>query len=103
VHVTEMDGVFFFEEVPRQCETIQEINLEIDDQVWGGAQLKSLADVKRAMAREAKRFNGNAIVRFEYGQRCVGFWRSLFSLDDVSWYGRGIVAHVTNPGSSFPG
>jgi len=58
------------------------------------AQAKSLFDVKRSLARQAKLLGANAVVDFEYGQKSVGFFASIFSRDDVNWYGRGNAAIV---------
>ena len=55
-------------------------------------QLKDLDDVKRLMAKRVREQGGNAVVDFRYGQRSVGFWRSLIDRDDVSWYGEGNIA-----------
>ncbi len=61
----------------------------------GSAQLKDLDDVERIMAEKARNAGGNAIVDFKYGQRSVGFVRSLFQRDDVNWYGEGKIAVVS--------
>lgn len=31
---------------------------------------------------------------FEYGQKQFSFWKSIFSMDDIYWKGKGIVAVV---------
>ncbi len=93
MHVPRFEGIDFVEGYPSAYRPIGEIDVEIDG-IFKSAQLRSLDDVKRLMAAEARRKGGNAIVGFEYGQRSVGFWRSLFSLDDVRWYGRGMIASV---------
>jgi hypothetical protein len=58
------------------------------------AQLKNLEDVKQLMAKEVMLVGGNAVIEFNYGQKSVGFWRSLFDRDDVNWYGEGRIAVV---------
>jgi hypothetical protein len=88
---THFDDIAFVEGLPKDCEHIRRIKVEIGG-VIQQAQLKSLDDVKRAMAADAKRAGGNAIVDFKYGQRSVGWLRSLWQMDDVNWYGTGIVA-----------
>ena len=50
-------------------------------------------DVKKKMAALAKEAGGNAVVQFKYGQRST-IWTALFGLDDVGWYGDGIIARV---------
>lgn len=49
-----------------------------------GSQLKSLNDVKKSLASQAKFKSCNCIVEFEYGQKS-----SWFSIDDMKWYGSG--------------
>ena len=59
------------------------------------AQLRCLDDVKQAMTPLVRARGGNAVIDFTYGQKSVGFWRSLVHLDDVTWYGRGMIAIVS--------
>jgi len=87
------DGIRFVEGVPPSAELLDEVTVEIGG-VFTSAQLKSLDDVKQLMAGLAKRQRANAIVDFTYGQRSVGFLASLFSRDDVAWYGKGIAARL---------
>ena len=54
-----------------------------------GAQLKTLNDVKKNMALQAKIRQCNCILDFKYGQKS-----SWFSIDDVKFYGSGIVAKL---------
>lgn len=62
--------------------------------VLTSAQLKNLDDVKRLMAERTRLAGGDAVVDFKYGQRSVGFWRSLVDRDDVTWYGEGQIARL---------
>ncbi len=90
---TECDGVLFYEDFPPGVDKGAEINTTIGG-VFANAQLASLRDVKVQMAAECLRRGGNAVVGFTYGQRSSGFLASLFSRDDVTWYGSGFVAQV---------
>jgi hypothetical protein len=91
LYTTVFEGIKFVEGRPAATRIIKPIRVEI-----GGActssQLKNLDDVKHLMAEQVRAAGGNAVVDFKYGQRCVGFWRSLFDLDDVNWYGEGQIA-----------
>jgi hypothetical protein len=92
MYFAEFDGVLFIEGDPAGAFPIRSIATEHDG-MFTQSQLKSLDTLKRTMAREAKRAGGNAIIRFQYGQRS-SFWRSLFSLDDVYWQASGMIAKV---------
>lgn len=92
---TEHDGIIFVEGHPANCRLLRPVTVEIGGMLLVQSQLKTLKDVKDELARQAKRTGGNAIVDFEYGQRSVGFFRSLFQLDDINWYGRGHIAVLT--------
>ncbi len=69
--------------------SIKDINVDIDG-MFCNSQLKSLGDVKEKMYNIAKRYNGNAIINFKYGQKST-FLKSIFGLDDVCWYGKGLL------------
>lgn len=94
MHATKHDGVLFYEARPQLFEEIQRIDTELGGIVFSQAQLKTLRDVKTTMAYKAKELGGNAIIDFQYGQRSVGWWRSLLQMDDVNWYGSGVVAII---------
>src|SRR4051794_26005710 len=91
---TLLDGVGFIEENPPGVRRLGPVSVEVGG-VFEHAQLRTLDDVKRAMASRVRERGGNAVVGFTYGQKSVGFWKSLVHLDDVTWYGRGEVALVT--------
>lgn len=93
MHSTVFDGITFLEGTPQRCQAIKSISIEIGGIVQQ-AQLKTLDDVKRQMAIEAKSAGGNAIVNFTYGQKSVGWFRALFQLDDINWYGNGTIAVI---------
>lgn len=52
-----------------------------------GAQLKNLNNVKDNMCFQAKLHKCNCILDFKYGQKS-----SIFSIDDVKFYGSGVCA-----------
>jgi hypothetical protein len=91
MHVTTHDGVYFVEGDYPSARRLGPIAVEVGG-VFQHAQLRTLDDVKSAMARKVTEASGNAVIRFAYGQRSVGFWRSLLHMDDVTWYGRGEIA-----------
>ena len=90
---TEMDGIIFVEgRFPEEARMIRPISVKIHG-VLSQAQLKSLNDVKKAMASQARGMGGNAIVEFKYGQRST-FLTTLLGIDDVSWYGEGVLCEI---------
>lgn len=93
LHTNIFDGIKFIEGRPPAARIIKPIQVEISG-ILTSAQLKNLDDVKRLMANQTRAAGGNAVVDFKYGQRSVGFWRSLIDRDDVYWYGEGKVAFV---------
>jgi len=94
MYFSEYDGVYFIEGMPSGTTVIKNISTTLDGCV-SNTQLKSLDDVKREMALVVKRNGGNAVVDFKYGQRSGGFWRCLFSLDNICWTGEGKIAIVS--------
>ena len=90
---TNFEGIAFIEGVPTKYEAIQPASVEIGG-VVSQSQLKTLDDVKRKLAQAAKAAGGNAIVDFKYGQKSVGWFRSIMQLDDVNWYGSGMIAII---------
>ncbi len=94
MHVTQQDGIAFYEGMPDKCEPLKPVKIEIGGMLVTQSQLKTLKDVKRELAARASRAGGNAIVNFEYGQKSVGFFRSIFQIDDVNWFGSGLIARV---------
>jgi hypothetical protein len=88
------DGILFAESDLQHARIIQKVSVTLDDKWIGGSQLKNLDDVKRELAIQVKKAGCNALVKFEYGQRQVSFWRSLLSIDDILWYGSGFAAIV---------
>ena len=93
IRYTMCDGIAFFEDSVPNARTLGPVSAEIGG-VFASAQTRTLDDVKRLLAREAKAKRGNAVVGFRYGQKSVGLLRSLASRDDVNWYGSGTAAVV---------
>ena len=91
MHTTVFDGIKFVEGCPPSAKVIKPITVKIGG-VLTSAQLKNLDDVKRLMVNQTRAAGGNAVIEFKYGQKSVGFWRSLIDRDDVHWYGEGKVA-----------
>ena len=91
---THFDGILFAEYDLPQAIILSKVTVNIDDKLGVGSQLKNLDDIKRELAQRVKRLGGNALVRFEYGQKHVSFWRSLLSLDEIAWYGSGFAAKL---------
>lgn len=94
MYETVFDGVRFFEGRPAGARGIEPVRVEIGGMIRS-AQLKNLDDVKAAMADRVRGRGGNAVIDFKYGQKSVGFLRSLFQRDDVNWYGEGVIAFVS--------
>jgi hypothetical protein len=93
MHFSEYDGVWFIEGKPNAFRVLGNIEVKVGG-VFTPGQLRSLDDVKRLMADQVRGKGGNAVIDFAYGQRSVGFWASLFNLDDVVWYGTGKIALI---------
>ena len=89
------DGIRFYESTPARSRVIGPVEVELGG-LFTEAQLRTLNDVKRELARLAKNRGGNSIINFKYGQASGGFWKSILQLDDVNWYGRGEVASVAD-------
>jgi len=78
---TVYDGVIFIEGKDPRVSIKGNVNYKYGSI---GSQLKSLNDVKKALAYQAQSQGCNCIVEFEYGQKS-----SWFSLDDMKWFGNG--------------
>lgn len=94
---TECDGVLFFEGIPEGFTRGMKISTQLDG-FFSNTQMASLRDVKQAMASFCKSNGGEVIIDFKYGQRALGFFASIFSRDNVVWYGEGCIGlnSVTN-------
>lgn len=93
MYESNFEGIRFIEGRPA-ARVIEPVRVELGG-VFRSSQLKTLDDVKRAMADRVRAQGGNAVIDFKYGQRSVGILRSIFQRDDVSWYGEGVIAFVS--------
>ncbi|WP_145276098.1 hypothetical protein [Tautonia plasticadhaerens] len=87
------DGIRFIEGKPNVSRVIGPVRVELGGLV-SSSQLMNLDDVKRTMAVRVKDRGGNAVINFTYGQKSVGFLKSLFLRDDVNWFGEGQIALI---------
>jgi len=87
------DGVAFYEGLPPTANCLQRVEARIGG-ILKSAQLSSLDDIKKVLAAQARQLGGNAVVNFEYGQKSVGIFASIFSRDDVNCHGTGTAAVV---------
>ena len=86
--VTERGGVRFDEKRPANFRPLFTLDTKLNSG-FGQDQLKSLRDVKEAMAREARARGADYIADFTYGQRNGSVVQQLWSLDNVLWFGTG--------------
>ncbi|OWY02314.1 hypothetical protein [Thioclava sp. IC9] len=86
--VTERGGVRFDEKQPEKFQKLFHLDTKINTG-FGHDQLKSLRDVKEAMAREARARGADYIANFSYGQKNGGILQQLWSLDNVLWFASG--------------
>lgn len=89
---TECDGVTFYENFPEEFSKGQKLDTKLDG-FFSNSHTSSLKDIKVAMAKYCISKNENVIIGFKYGQRSLGFFDSIFSRDNVIWYGEGYVGH----------
>ena len=90
MNFTECNGVKFYESFPLEYEKGIEISISIGGMIKS-SQLSTLKDVKILLAKECKLQNEEVLVGFTYGQKSSGMLASLFSRDDVYWYGKGFI------------
>jgi hypothetical protein len=88
-------GVLFFESNPPNVQVLAPISTELNG-FFAQNQLRTLDDLKTQMCRLTIQHEGNCIIRFKYGQRST-FWKSLFGMDDVLWYGTGYIGLINTP------
>ena len=81
-----LDGILFVEGVPEGARTLKHLHVTLSG---FGSQLKTLDDLKRRLASDARRAGANAVVDFKYGQKS-----SWWSIDQVKWQGSGIAAQL---------
>jgi hypothetical protein len=82
---TVYDGIIFIEGDEASARILGDARCDLGFKI--GAQLKSLNDVKKVLADQARRMGGNAVVNFTYGQKAR--W---LAIDDVAFRGSGQIA-----------
>ena len=92
MHFSKYQNVFFIEGTISSAKRLGPISTELND-MFAQNQLKSLDDLKSRMCDYVCAKGGNAVLEFKYGQKST-FWKSLWGMDDVMWYGSGEVAYV---------
>ena len=92
MYLAEFKGIYFIEGTPKEARYIEPISGELNG-AFSQSQLKSLDDLKEKMREVVLRRGGNCVIDFEYGQRSR-FWKGLFGLDSVYWYGSGGIAKI---------
>ena len=90
---TEFDGVFFDEGNVDGMTVVKDISTQLNSG-FGQDQLKSLRDVKKAMAAVARENDCNIVSNFKFGQRNGSIWQQLWSVDNVLWYGSGTLGKL---------
>lgn len=90
MYISEYKSIYFIEGAPQEAVEIEYISTEING-IFSQSQLRTLDDLKEKMIKRVLSKGGNCVVSFKYGQRST-FWKSLFGLDNVVWYGSGVVA-----------
>ena len=85
-------GIIFIEGEEPTARLLQSV--EYKKRHTFNAQLKTLDNVKDQLVEQALAQGANAIIRFTYGQKSVGWFRGLFFSidDDVNWYANGVAA-----------
>jgi len=92
MYTSTFEGVTYIEGMPANVQLIKQIRIELNH-MFSQNQLKTLDDVKREMNKLVLQAGGNCVVDFKYGQTS-SFWKSIFGMDDILWYGHGCVARI---------
>lgn len=90
--MSQFEGITYVEGMPSEVQIIQPVSVELNH-MFQQNQLKSLDDVKREMNKLAREAGGNCIVEFKYGQKS-SFWKSMFGMDDILWFGSGFIGRI---------
>ena len=85
---TKYKDIYFCEDNIENVEIVKHISTRIDG-FLKESQLKSLDDIKERFYVLSKEYNSNVVINFKYGQKSNNWFLSMFSLDDVYWYGEG--------------
>lgn len=86
--ITERAGVRFDEKKPATFRFMFHLDTRLNSGL-GQDQLKSLQDVKEAMALQARSRGADYIANFTYGQKNGSVLQQLWSLDNVMWFASG--------------
>ncbi|NLC06069.1 MAG: hypothetical protein GX778_06085, partial [Erysipelothrix sp.] len=79
------DGILFVEGNLESATRLNSVQTSLTGSF--SAHLKNLDDVKSELAFQAKRNDCNCVLDFKYGQK-----HRLFAIDDVYFYGSGVLA-----------
>jgi len=94
MYFSEYKGVYFIEGRPEDAALIvPAFSTEING-FFTQSHLKTLDDVKEKMLAFVSKHRGNCVLDFKYGQKST-FWKSLFGMDNVTWYASGAVGYIT--------
>jgi hypothetical protein len=90
-------GITFIEGPEPSAKILQRI--EYKKLLTYNAHNKSLDCVKDQLVEKTIALGGNAVVNFKYGQKNLGWFKSLIlRLDDnIKWYGYGFAAIIPTP------
>ena len=80
--------IYFCEENIENVRIIKHFSTKLDG-FFKESQLKSLDSIKEQFYLLSKEYNGNVVMNFKYGQKSNNWFLSMFSLDDIYWYGEG--------------
>lgn len=92
MYFAEFKGVYFIEGAPREAVVLESISSDLNG-FLSQNQLRSLDDMKEKMRDYVIQKGGNCVIEFKYGQRST-FWKSLWGMDNVLWYGTGMIAKI---------
>ena len=89
-----MNGFLFVEGFEESLQVIGPI--EYKKSFSFNQQLKNLDDIKLSLIEQARAMGANAIIHFEYGQKTIGFWKSILLRqdDNVNWYAKGLAVYI---------
>jgi hypothetical protein len=86
------DGISFIEGDASEFTKVKQLETTLGEGITASSQLMSLDDVKKNLAGRCKELDCDTLICFKYGQRSLGFFASIFSRDNVVWYGEGFAA-----------
>ena len=84
---TIFDQIIFIECGLPQMQFVSPVAVDLSFKI--GAQLKTLNDVKRGLAQQARQLGCNCIAEFQYGQKSR--W---LAIDDVANFGKGMAGRL---------